>query len=159
MKREAPKSAIWTIYGLNRPSKPRYSGLKGVLWYATSLYVRIRDFRQWGKCINCGDLVRNWRELQAGHFINAGRCGFALLFDLTNVNGECGGCNAYDKQKLGYERNLDLRYGPGTAQALKDRYFASKKIGATTKEYTKLEYDRIIRERLAGIELLGGAGL
>lgn len=156
MKKKAPKSAIWTIYGLNRPAKPRYSGLKGVLWHVTSLYVRIRDFKQWGKCINCGKAVQSWRDLQCGHFINAARCGFALLFDLTNLNGECGGCNAYDKQKLGYERNLDARYGAGTAQGIKDRYFSSKKIGKTTKEYTKLEYDVKIRELLAGLELLGG---
>ena len=149
------KAALWITYGLNRPPKPRYEGLKGIYWFVTSLYARIRDYKMWGACINCGDTVKSWRDLQAGHFINAARCGFDLLFDLKNVNGECGGCNGFDKQKLGYEKNLDQRYGIGTAQALKGRYFESKKIGKGSKEYSPLQYEKAIRERIAAVETLG----
>lgn len=154
MKRRTEKEK-WAVYGLNRPAKPRYVGLKGIYWFVTSLYVRIRDYKMWGCCIGCGKTVNSWRDLQGGHFINTKTCGFDLLFDLKNVNGECGGCNAYDKQKLGYERRLDERYGPGTALSLKDRFFEHKKIGKSGKEFSTLQYDKAIRERLGAIEMLG----
>lgn len=147
-KRAQSKTDLWSSYGLTRPPKPRYTGRKGIYWYLLSIKVRRRDFERFGACVNCGAKVDDWRHLQGGHFISASKCGFALLFDEMNVHGECPGCNAYDKQKLGYERNLDLRYGPGTAKQLKDRYWDSKKI-TPMKEWSQLEYDRKIREMLS----------
>lgn len=146
---------IWESYGLVCPPKPRYIGLKGIYWSVVSMYVRKRDYAMWGVCVNCSKPADSWRYFQAGHFIGAKKCGFGLLFDLRNINGECGGCNAFDKQKLNYERNLDIRYGEGTAQQLKERFFNSQKIGNTAKEWSSIEYDLNIRHLLGEIELLG----
>lgn len=137
------KADLWRDYGLERPSKPRYSGLKGIYWYLLSQKIRQRDFAKFGTCINCGRSVGSWRDLQGGHYLSAERCGFLLLFDETNVNGECPGCNKYDKQKLGYEQNLDLRYGAGTAFGLKKRYWESRQ-GTPAKEWSQLQYHQHI---------------
>jgi len=142
------KTELWASFGLNRPPRPRYEGLKGIYWHVVSQFVRQRDFKMWQRCISCNKWMQNWEDLQAGHFIAAGNGGFALLFDLRNINGECGGCNGFDQNHLiGYERHLDERYGPGTAQKLKDEYTASKQVGApTVKAWNDKEYVIKIRE-------------
>lgn len=147
-KLKLTKSEMWAMYGYNRPSVPRYEGLKGIYWYALSIYVRTRDLKLWNRCISCNKWVNSIEELQAGHFIAAGTGGFKLLFDPRNVNGECGYCNGCDQNHLiGYERSLDERYGPGTAQALKDEYYQGRKMGFTPhKTWNDKEYDIKIRE-------------
>lgn len=141
------KKELWALYGLNRPPKPRYEGLKGVYWHVVSEYVRKRDFMMWeGRCISCGKKAQGWAQFQAGHFVAAGTCGFALLFDLENINAECGYCNGFDQNHLiGYERNLDSRYGKGTAEHLKARYFKSRH-GTPQKAWGDKQYDKAIRE-------------
>lgn len=140
------KKEEWALYGLNRPHRPRYIGLKGIYWHVVSEYVRRRDFQLYGRCVSCNKKVENWRDLQGGHFIAASNCGFALLFDLQNVNGECGGCNAFDQNHLvGYERNLDARYGNGTAELLKKRYLKSR-WGTPVKAWNDRQYDAAIRQ-------------
>lgn len=156
-KRGITEKERWAIYGLNRPSNPRYSGIKGIYWAVVSEFVRRRDYNMWGVCINCGREVGNWRDLQAGHYVSAQKGGFSLLFDLRNVNGECGGCNLGDKQKFRYKRNLDVRYGVGTAEALEIRYLESNKIGKTVKSWSDLEYERQIKHLQGEIETLGYA--
>ena len=95
---------------------------KGIAWYWFSHYIRLRDALKWGKCISC-DKPITFDEMDAGHFAPAKDCGLALLMDEKNVNGECNHCNAWDSVHLwGYEKNLDLRYGAGTANVLKERY-------------------------------------
>lgn len=147
------KADLWREYGLERPTKPRYVGLKGIYWHVLSQLVRRRDFRQYGKCVNCGRAVSSWQEFHAGHYLAAERCGWLLLFDKTNVNGECPSCNHYDKQKLGYEKNLDIRYGAGTAFGLKKRYWESKQ-GTPAKEWGQLEYHREILKLQKELSLL-----
>ncbi len=137
------KADVWRQYGLERPSKPRYSGLKGIYWHLLSKKVRMRDFDAFGTCINCDRAVESWQEFQGGHFISAERGGWLLLFDERNINGECPGCNKYDKQKLGYEQNLDARYGVGTVAGLKKIFWDSKKE-TPAKEWSQLEYHREI---------------
>ena len=78
----------------------RYRGLKGKYWKLFSDYIRRRDFAKFGACISCGKRVSDWREFDAGHFISAGGGRFALLFDETNVNGECQYDNAFNENHL-----------------------------------------------------------
>jgi Bacteriophage Lambda NinG protein len=133
----------------------RYKGLKGKYWTYFSEYVRRRDFIQFGRCISCGNPVSDWREFDAGHFISAGGGGFALLFDERNVNGECKYDNAFNgAHLLLYRRGLDVCYGPGTADALEERYRDSHFRGKTTKEWSKKEYEAKIqdlKEKLAAL--------
>ena len=78
----------------------RYKGLKGKYWTLLSEYIRRRDFERYGTCISCNKPVSDWREFDAGHFISAGSGGFSLLFDETNVNGECQYDNAFNGNHL-----------------------------------------------------------
>lgn len=142
-KKRKLKADIWREFGLTRPAKPRYSGLRGVLWFVLSQYVRMRDKRLWGAfCVNCG-LPKE--DMHGGHFIATGSCGWdGLALDETNVHAECSSCNYRDKQKLKYGFNLDKRYGPGTADKLRARY----------KEYTETSghknwNNQIYKEKIA----------
>lgn len=144
--KEKTKKELWEEYGLVRPAKPRYVGLKGVYWYVLSRYVRQRDFYLYRSCISCGRTVFNWKDGDAGHFIPASACGFALLFDETNVNMQHKSCNNpvwTPEACLGYEKGLDERYGTGTAEGLKSRYFKHLK-GTPEKEWSQMEYHQRI---------------
>lgn len=148
------KTEMWAQYGLNRPPRPRYEGLKGVYWYLVSIYVRTRDLKMWSHCISCNKWVNSIEELQAGHFIAAGTGGIDLLFDLTNINGECGYCNGFDQNHLvGYELGLDERYGKGTAATLKERYLASRR-GTPAKAIADKVYHEKILQMQTAIETL-----
>jgi hypothetical protein len=136
----------------------RYKGLKGKYWKLFSEYIRRRDFAQFACCISCGNPVSDWREFDAGHFIAAGSGGFALLFDERNVNGECKYDNGFNENHLLlYRRGLDARYGPGTAEALEERYRDFHFKGKTAKEWSKREYETKIEEmkaKLASLDLV-----
>jgi hypothetical protein len=81
-------------------------------------------------------------EFDAGHFIPAGSGRFSLLFDERNLNGECPYDNAFNgAHLLLYRRGLDARYGPGTADALEERYRDSHFTGKITKEWRPKEYE------------------
>lgn len=144
------KAGLWRIYGLNRPPKPRYEGLRGIYWYLLSRKVRQRDFKAFRACISCGRTVFRWEDTDAGHFIPASAGGFGLLFDERNVNMQHKACNNptwTPEASLGYEKGLDERYGEGTAQDLKDRFYDSKK-GTPVKEWSQHEYDLKILDLL-----------
>ena len=103
--------------------KYRYKDkVKDKAWAILSDYVRVRDFKK--GCISCGKRPETWRELQGGHYVNAGIGGVELSFDVLNVNGQCGYCNM-GGMDLGanYKMELDRRYGEGTADALHQRRF------------------------------------
>lgn len=122
--------------------KGRYKGPKSRFWDYFSDYIRLRDFIKYGTCISCGKKVRSYKDLQAGHYMAAGNCGFALIFNEFNVNGECAYCNGFDlNHQVGYRENLDKRYGAGTALKLEEMYKDSHFKGKITKEWTKLEYE------------------
>lgn len=145
-KKKLTQKEIWAQYGLQKPQNPRYTGLKGIYWHVVSEFVRRRDFTVWGTCVSCGKRMESWKHMQAGHFIAASTCGFKLLFDLRNINSECGYCNGFDANHLFfYEINLDTRYGKGVAQSLKDRYAKSRR-DTPAKGWNDKQYDEAIRQ-------------
>lgn len=151
-KPEAKKKTkvdLWREYGLERPAKPRYSGLRGIVWHLLSLYVRKvrdKDF----PCINCGQFKE---EYQGGHFIPTGKCGWdGMALDPLNVHAECGFCNFREKTKLLYAKHLDERYGPGTAQKLRDRYYEYTK--SNEKNWGQARYRQEIAHYQALLENL-----
>jgi Bacteriophage Lambda NinG protein len=136
----------------------RYKGIKGKYWTLFSEFVRRRDFIRYGSCISCGKPVSDWREFDAGHFISAGGGGFALLFDERNVNGECQYDNVFNQNHLLlYRRELDTRYGIGTADALEERYRDSHFKGKTAKEWNKKQYEAEIEKLKERLALIPGA--
>jgi len=141
------KPSIWAQYGLTKPKYVRYSGRKGVYWWLFSRKIRQRDYQLYGGlCVDlCGNRASSWQELQAGHFVPAGQCGFGLLFDEQNVNGQLPACNnprISPMAPIGYSRGLDMRYGEGTADKLMARRHT------ISKEWSQAEYDRRIRSLL-----------
>lgn len=119
---------------------------KGVYWYYISLFVRERDVKKYGKCISCGKPI-TVDTCDAGHFIPASSCGRDLLFDLLNVNAECGRCNAFDEGHLfGYERGLAARYGKEAPLLLKDKYFLYKQRKEPIKDWKKDFYADKIKQ-------------
>jgi len=82
-------------------------------------------------------------------------CGFALLFDELNVNGECAYDNAFNKGHLiQYKTNLIKRYGAKRVADLEERYNDSRYEGKTTKNWNKKQYEvKIIeiQEKLAAL--------
>lgn len=103
--------------------------VKDKAWSILSDYVRQRDFKKYkGKCVSCHRMVDSWQDLQGGHFVNAGVGGAELSFDEKNVNGQCGGCNL-GGMDIGaeYAKELDTRWGEGTADSLHNRRFQTTK--------------------------------
>lgn len=133
----------------------RYKGIKGKMWKVFSDFIRARDFKKYkGQCIACGRIV-SYAQLQAGHYAPAGNCGFALLFDETNVNGECSTCNGFDKGHLiGYKNRLIERYGFPRVEELETKYNDSHFKGVTTKNWTTKEYEAKILEYKEKLKLL-----
>ena len=122
----------------------RYRGEKGKFWTIFAHYIIQRDSKAFaGRCIACGKI----RPLQAGHFAPSSNCGFGLLFDERNVNGECAGCNAFDAGHLiPYRSNLVGRYGEEWVVRLEADYNAARYKGKTTKEWPKKVYEEKIKE-------------
>lgn len=122
---------------------------KGILWFFFSLFIRKRDVKKYGTCISCGREI-TVESCDAGHFAPTANCGFDLLFDPLNVNAECSHCNAWDEMHLlGYAKNLDKRYGEGTAENIKIRrecYRERKPYPDRTmpriKDWTRVEYEQ-----------------
>lgn len=124
--------------------KNRYKDyLKDKLWTAVSVYVVKRDTKKYGgRCITCGQV----KTLQAGHYAPASNCGFALLFDETNISGECEYDNGFNGGHLiGYRKGLINRYGEKFVDVLEERYNDSRYKAIITKEYSKQQYiDKIL---------------
>lgn len=119
---------------------------KGVYWYWFSRQIRQRDVSKYGTCISCGREL-TFETAQAGHFIPAVKCDRELLFDFQNVNAECAGCNAFDEFHLvPYARNLDKRWGAGTADSLEARKKAREENKEVIRDWKGDVYARLIRE-------------
>lgn len=111
-----------------KPIKPSVAKLKKTADTIFSQYIRLRDSDKDGnlKCISC-DVVKPWKEMQNGHFVTRG-CNL-LRYDELNCNGQCVGCNMFKAGNLfEYGRQLDLKYGDGTADRLHAQRFITHKL-------------------------------
>lgn len=104
--------------------KKSVAQLKKVADSTFSKYIRYRDGKiingEWqAPCITCG----KWylvTEIQAGHFMS--RRFNSLRFDEENVNAQCVGCNVFRYgEQFKYAKELDLKYGEGTADRLAEK--------------------------------------
>lgn len=131
-------------WGVPATTKLRYRGIKGILWYWTSIQVRQDDFKKYkGECVDmCGRVAEHWWDFDCGHFVPAANCGFGLLFDRANLHGQMKVCNnpRFSPHSLiGFALGLDKRYGKGTAEAL------FKRKQEKTKEWSRQEYEKRIK--------------
>jgi hypothetical protein len=140
------KADILRSYGLKPNHTLRWKNPieKGIYWYFFSLFIRERDVSKYGTCISC-DRPITVETSDCGHFIPAKKCGRDLLFDERNNNAECSQCNAWNELHLfGYAKNLDKRYGPGTAESLLQRY-EQYKNGPVLKDWKGSVYAEKIK--------------
>jgi hypothetical protein len=94
-------------------------------------YIRYRDSELtpmgWvGRCITC-DHYYPFSQIQCGHFQS--RRFNSTRFDEENCNGQCVGCNVFRYgEQYKYAKNLDLKYGVGTADKLAEKAKAVHKL-------------------------------
>lgn len=117
---------------------------------AFSKYVRYRDGQvkngEWQtECITCG-VWKPIKMMQAGHFVS--RTCNLLRFNDQNVNAQCVGCNMFKGgEQYEYSRQLDLKYGDGTAEELHNQR-------RKTKKWTAAELEQIIEDAKAYVKEL-----
>lgn len=136
------KISIWKFYGVDRPSKPKYSGLAGVLWQVVSQYVRKSEFiEHGGQCVDgCGRMIASWKEGDCGHFMSSKHMNTRFMRENLGLQRkDCNNPIWNPDSSYGYGKTVDLRYGPGTANRLQE---LSRQNG---KEMKKAEYDIEIR--------------
>lgn len=123
---------------------------KAKAWKWFSEFIRLRDSDAYGRaqCITC-QRSGHWRTMDAGHFIT--RAKESTLFDERNVSCQCKGCNRFQGGKFfEHEQAIDRKFGPGTAQAIKDK--AGLTCKRTTEDYLfiansyRLRVERIKKE-------------
>lgn len=84
------------------------SSLKKNVWKIFSEYIRRRDH---GQCFTCS-IIKDFREMHAGHYIPRTICGDVLYFSELNVHCQCPHCNKWMHGNLSeYARHLVLKYG------------------------------------------------
>lgn len=111
--------------------KPKtVAALKKLLWKHFSIFIRQRDK---GVCFTCGKRD-DWKNTDAGHYIDKSIGGSNLYFDEQNVHAQCTKCNRYLSGNLGqYAMKLQWKYGPGILERLE-----AKKKGSRPYSYGEL---------------------
>ena len=123
---------------------PRKVNYKKRLWKVFSEYVRRRDG---GKCFTC-DTVKDYKLMDAGHFIPAGTCPPPLYFDERNVSCQCTSCNRYKSGNLSvYAIRLVEKYGSEVLRELD----AMKKRGGKWNSWTYQEYINLYKSKIESL--------
>lgn len=107
-----------------------------------SIYIRRKDaVNEIATCFTCG-AKRPYKEIHAGHFMS--RRYMATRFSELNVQPQCIKCNIFDSgQQYLFAKNLDKKYGDGTANELHLKSqmltkLSNKEILEKIKYYTNL---------------------
>lgn len=105
-------------------------------------YVRIRDANDDGicSCVTCGKQIVYNKNCDGGHYRSAKFN--STCFDERNCHAQCKSCNMSRMDMIEtlqeYERQIDKRYGKGTAKQLRD-------TSLMTKRYTSAEYEGLYK--------------
>ena len=116
--------------------KKSLSYYKKKLWKMVSEFVR----RLWAdrngncRCVTC-KVLRHWKEMQAGHFID-GRNN-AVLWDLRGIHPQCMSCNIFKHgNKVEYFRFMQEEYGDEIIEELRSN--SKKAVKITIPEYIEM---------------------
>ena len=105
--------------------------LRKKAWKVFSKYIRRKE----KECFTCG-VIKDWREMHAGHFIHKD----CLDFDERNVHAQCKRCNCFLSGNLiNYAIKLEKVYGQGIIQEL-------KRQGDKIKKWKVAELEEIIEK-------------
>ena len=102
-----------------------------------SQWVRSKDadHRGFVQCFTCG-VWKHWKTVDAGHFQS--RAKFSTRWDEMNVKCQCKACNGFRSgEQFKFARELDLKYGEGTAMQL-------EQLSNTTKKWSSEELEALI---------------
>jgi hypothetical protein len=107
-----------------------------------SQYIRLKNSdNEVSTCFTCGK-QDHWKKLQNGHFQS--RRHYSTRWDETNCQVQCAGCNVfkYGEQYI-FSKNLDSKFGEGTAQELHIQAqqivkFSDEDLKEMIKNYEKL---------------------
>ena len=104
--------------------KPKRRTLVKKLDTIFSLYIRLRaSNNEIVTCFTCNK-NQHYKKFQCGHFQS--RRHISTRWDEINCQVQCAGCNTYrGGEQFIFGKNLDVKYGSGTAEKL---HFKSKKI-------------------------------
>ena len=98
---------------IKKPSKR--INWKKRFWKIFSEYIRRRDD---GHCFTCG-AIKYWKQMDAGHYVSAGKSPPPLYFSEKNVNCQCTSCNRFKHGNLEvYALRLCQKYGNGILEEL-----------------------------------------
>jgi 5-methylcytosine-specific restriction endonuclease McrA len=122
---------------------PKKINYKKRLWKVFSEYIRRRDK---GCCFTCGT-VKDWKEMDAGHYIPAGQSPPPLYFSEKNVNCQCTSCNRFKHGNLSvYTRSLMDKFGTGIIDELFELKRHKVKWNAWTYQVKIDEYKKKLEE-------------
>lgn len=102
-------------------------------------YIRARDSKDgYFTCISCSKTLPV-ASMNAGHYVPVNNAS-ALIMHEWNVNGECEGCNCFDKFHLiGYRRNLIDKIGPDAVKWLEEH-------SRDLKKWNRSELEELIND-------------
>jgi hypothetical protein len=122
---------------------PKKINWKKRFWKVFSEYIRKRDG---GKCFTCST-QREWNDdMNAGHYVNAGKSNPALYFSGKNVHCQCTSCNLFKSGNLEvYALRLARKYGAGIFEELETLRNQQIKWNAWTYQMKIEEYKNKIK--------------
>ena len=114
-------------------------------WF--SLYIRLRDADDLGfvKCFTSGRYY-HYKNLHAGHFIS--RTAHSTRWDDINVQPQSVADNLFGQgEQYKFGKELDLKYGEGTAESLQQKARQIQKFSRVDYE-DKISYYKSLVEKL-----------
>jgi hypothetical protein len=130
----------------SRKTEKSTAKLKKELDSVFSQFVRLKHANKDGTvaCYTCGK-VKNWREMQNGHFIS--RQYLVTRWNEDNCRVQCVGCNMFgDGKPLDFEENLKKELGDEHIELMKKSRHAILKLDRTFYETEIAFYKKRITE-------------
>ena len=109
-----------------------------------SQYIRLKDSEnEYATCFTCGK-SDHWKKLQNGHFQS--RRHYSTRWDEVNCQVQCAGCNVFRQgEQFIFSKNLDLKYGKGTAENLQIQAGQIIKLSDSELQEMIKDYEKFVQ--------------
>jgi hypothetical protein len=109
-----------------------------------SQYIRLKDSEnEYATCFTCGK-SDHWKKLQNGHFQS--RRHYSTRWDEVNCQVQCAGCNVFRQgEQFIFSKNLDLKYGKGTAENLQIQAGQIIKLSDSELQEMIKDYEKFVK--------------
>ena len=90
------------------------------LWKITSDFCRLRDWEKYGRITVTGEVLNDWRDGDAGHYISFSKCNGLYKFHPQNIHLQGKASNGWGGQNVGhlFGETLKRRYGKNILQTI-----------------------------------------